>query len=221
MLELANVDGASTVIIAIPNAFEAGQAIEQCRKINPKLLIVARAHSDEEEAHLKHLGADDVIMGEREIGLGMVDVVSRDSRAVAEITAADAVASALAPLAAAGAAGKVDATRLEAAVEAAQAIVQHADTGPAEPPAMVAAFGEEPELVAPIEAPVEPPHPQVQPFVPETPKPVEPARVAGVPFHRPRCRRRQTRYSTRKCHRRSERDGTVTLAVAIWRGFGL
>lgn len=183
VLELANVDGASTVIIAIPNAFEAGQATEQCRKHNSKLLIVARAHSDEEEAHLKHLGADVVILGEREIGLGMVDVISRDSRAVAEITAADAVESALAPLAAAGAAGKVDATRLEAAVEAAQAIVQHADSGPAEPPAMVAAFGEEPERVASLEAPVEPPHPQVQPFVPETPKPVEPARIAGVPFH--------------------------------------
>jgi monovalent cation:H+ antiporter-2, CPA2 family len=180
VLELANVDGASTVIIAIPNAFEAGQATEQCRKHNGKLLIVARAHSDEEEAHLKHLGADVVILGEREIGLGMVDVISRDSQAVAEITAADAVESALAPLVAAGPLQEVDTDRLEAAVEAAQAAVRHADSGPAEPPDVVPAFGEELETAAP--EPPAPMEPAVTPFVPPSVRPAEPARVAGVPF---------------------------------------
>ena len=63
VLALANVVGAITVVIAIPNAFEAGQATEQCRKLNPKLAIIARAHSDEEEGHLMHLGANRVIMG--------------------------------------------------------------------------------------------------------------------------------------------------------------
>lgn len=95
VLTLANVSAASCVLIGIPNTFEAGQATEQCRKANPSAVIVARAHSDEEEAHLKGLGATVVIMGEREIGLGMVDIISRDSKAVAEITAADAVAQAL------------------------------------------------------------------------------------------------------------------------------
>ena len=36
-LALANVAGAKIVLIAIPNAFEAGQAVEQCRKLNPDL----------------------------------------------------------------------------------------------------------------------------------------------------------------------------------------
>jgi CPA2 family monovalent cation:H+ antiporter-2 len=74
-LDLANVAGASTVIIAIPNAFEAGQATEQSRRLNPGVRIVARAHSDEEEGHLMHLGADAVVMGEREIGLGMLSLL--------------------------------------------------------------------------------------------------------------------------------------------------
>lgn len=95
VLTRANVADATTAIIAIPNAFEAGQAVEQCRDLNPGLVILARAHFDEEEQHLLDLGADTVIMGEREIGLGMVELVTRDSTAVAEITAADAVAAAL------------------------------------------------------------------------------------------------------------------------------
>jgi CPA2 family monovalent cation:H+ antiporter-2 len=149
VLHLANVEGASTVVIAIPNAFEAGQATEQARKLNPKVLIVARGHSDEEEIHLKSLGADVVIIGEREIGLGMVDVINRDSSAVAEITAADAVASALAPLAVAAATAgpklPADPNLLAEAIEAAQEHGQHADSGPAEPPAVVSSYGEEPD----------------------------------------------------------------------------
>ncbi len=146
VLTLANVAGASGVVIAIPNAFEAGQAVEQARKQNPQVLIVARAHSDEEETHLKALGANVVILGEREIGLGMVDVINRDSKAVAEITAADAVESVLAPLAAAGATRlPADPNLLAEAIEAAQVEVQHVDSGPAEPPAVVSAYGEEPD----------------------------------------------------------------------------
>jgi CPA2 family monovalent cation:H+ antiporter-2 len=72
-LAMANVPGATAVVIAIPNAFEAAQATEQCRKLNPAVRIVARAHSDEEEAYLGQLGADKVVMGEREIALGMLD----------------------------------------------------------------------------------------------------------------------------------------------------
>ncbi len=75
-LALANVGEARAIIIAIPNAFEAGQAVEQCHKINPALRIVARAHADEEIAYLHGLGAERVIMGEREIGLGMLEWVN-------------------------------------------------------------------------------------------------------------------------------------------------
>src|SRR5690606_13268699 len=75
-LKLANIEGAATVIVAIPNAFEAGQAVVQCRRANPEVRIVARAHSDEEQAYLADLGANTVIMGEREIGMAMLDLVT-------------------------------------------------------------------------------------------------------------------------------------------------
>lgn len=160
VLGLANVAGATTVIIAIPNAFEAGQAVEQCRKLNAGLVIIARSHSEEEEQHLIHLGANTVIMGEREIGLGMVDLVTRDSVAVAEITATDAVAAALGtsltpsmPGFAASPFRPAPAVPVEDAAPDAQALLEmidaaqvaHVDQGPAEPPAVVSAFGEEPD----------------------------------------------------------------------------
>ncbi len=72
-LGLANIAGARSLVIAIPNAFEACSIAEQGRTINPSILIVARAHSDAEVDELRQYGADTVIMGEREIALGMVD----------------------------------------------------------------------------------------------------------------------------------------------------
>ncbi len=72
VLKLANLPAAACLMIAIPNGFEAGTVCEVGRKLNPSVRIIARAHSDEEAEHLRHLGADTVIMGEREIGLGML-----------------------------------------------------------------------------------------------------------------------------------------------------
>ncbi|MDB5588435.1 MAG: sodium:proton antiporter [Devosia sp.] len=72
VLKLANLAQAKVLMMAIPNGFEAGTVVEVGRKINPGIRILARAHSEDEENHLRHLGADQVIMGEREIGLGML-----------------------------------------------------------------------------------------------------------------------------------------------------
>jgi CPA2 family monovalent cation:H+ antiporter-2 len=82
-LQLAGIAEAHSLYVAIPNAFEAGQTIEQARKANPNLLIAARAHSDEEAEYLQQLGADHVIMGEREIALGMLDRLENDPRSKA------------------------------------------------------------------------------------------------------------------------------------------
>jgi CPA2 family monovalent cation:H+ antiporter-2 len=73
VLKAANLPEARQLFIAIPNAFEAGQVIAQARSLKPTLPIVARAHFDAEVDHLKNLGADIVIMGEREIARGMID----------------------------------------------------------------------------------------------------------------------------------------------------
>ncbi|BAB50172.1 cation:proton antiporter [Mesorhizobium japonicum] len=71
----ANPEDASRLILAIPNAFEAGQIVLRARAANPGINVVARAHSDAEVEHLKGLGADTVIMGEREIARGIVEEV--------------------------------------------------------------------------------------------------------------------------------------------------
>lgn len=73
----ANPRGAKRLILAIPNAFEAGQIVLRARAANPDINVIARAHSDAEVEHLKGLGADTVIMGEREIARGIVEEVLR------------------------------------------------------------------------------------------------------------------------------------------------
>ncbi len=75
----ANPEGAKRLILAIPNAFEAGQIVLRARAANPAINVVARAHSDAEVEHLKGLGADTVIMGEREIARGIVEEVLGDA----------------------------------------------------------------------------------------------------------------------------------------------
>ncbi|RWQ46962.1 YbaL family putative K(+) efflux transporter [Mesorhizobium sp.] len=77
----ANPEGAKRLILAIPNAFEAGQIVLRARAANPKINVIARAHSDAEVEHLKGLGADTVIMGEREIARGIVEEVLAASKA--------------------------------------------------------------------------------------------------------------------------------------------
>lgn len=72
VLRAANLDSARCMVVAIPNAIEAGQVIRQARLLNPGLPIIARAHSDAQVDHLTGLGADTVIMGEREIARGIV-----------------------------------------------------------------------------------------------------------------------------------------------------
>jgi monovalent cation:H+ antiporter-2, CPA2 family len=86
----ANLGAACCLLVAIPDAFEGGQAVMQARKANPDLLIIARAHSEEEVLHLKKHGATTVIMGELEIAKAMIEdvrksvTVARPSPEVAE-----------------------------------------------------------------------------------------------------------------------------------------
>jgi len=73
ILESANVADARLLINAIPNVFESGQIVERARALNSSIEIIVRAHSDAEVEHLKHHGAEVVIMGEREIARRMID----------------------------------------------------------------------------------------------------------------------------------------------------
>lgn len=76
VLARAHLGAASKLLIAIPEGFEAGGIAERARRINPALPVIARAHSDEEVAHLERLGARHVVMGEREIAGRMLELAA-------------------------------------------------------------------------------------------------------------------------------------------------
>jgi CPA2 family monovalent cation:H+ antiporter-2 len=82
VLAAANVAAARCLFVAIPDAFEAGQIVQQARAAAPDLAIFARAHSDAEVEHLRKCGATTTIMGEREIALAMVGL-AKSAKAVA------------------------------------------------------------------------------------------------------------------------------------------
>lgn len=73
VLRQARLDEASTLLIAIPEGVEAGAIVRRARAINPQLVIVARAHSDEEVTDLVRRGADHVVMAERETASRMAE----------------------------------------------------------------------------------------------------------------------------------------------------
>jgi hypothetical protein len=148
---------------------------------------------------LRDLGAQDVIMGEREIGLGMLELAEGETPSLAAttvdaFTTARALSDQPAPILAAmpvletaepAAVVPTPAMPppevLEAAIEAAHP--EHTVSGPAEPPEMVPALGEmpaEPAEPAPIAAVVEP---AVAPPPPPRPKPSAPASTPGAAFN--------------------------------------
>ncbi len=71
MMELAQVERARWLLLAIPDALEAGQIIAHARQLNMDIDVVAHAHSNAQRLHLEKQGANHTIMGEREIADGM------------------------------------------------------------------------------------------------------------------------------------------------------
>jgi monovalent cation:H+ antiporter-2, CPA2 family len=76
VLQSANLPEARCLLVAIPDAFEGGQVVQQARAINPSLTIIARAHSQEATDHLQRHGANLVVMGEHEIAKAMLDNIA-------------------------------------------------------------------------------------------------------------------------------------------------
>jgi CPA2 family monovalent cation:H+ antiporter-2 len=73
VLAAANLPAARCLLVAIPDAFEGGTAVDLGRKANPQLKIIARSHSEEETAYLLKHGANEVVMGEHEIAKAMIE----------------------------------------------------------------------------------------------------------------------------------------------------
>ena len=83
VLHEAGIEHASKLLIAIPEGFEGGAVAERARELNPKLPIIARAHSDEEVEHLRSLGAQHVVMAERETAKRMFTLAAEVGAAAA------------------------------------------------------------------------------------------------------------------------------------------
>ena len=73
-LEAAGIREASTLLLAIPEGFEAGAIFQHVQGLNSTIRVIARAHSDAEVEHLERLGVPDVVMGEREIAARMLSL---------------------------------------------------------------------------------------------------------------------------------------------------
>jgi CPA2 family monovalent cation:H+ antiporter-2 len=68
VLDSARVADAHACIVCLPDALATRQAVSYARLRNPRIEIVARAHSDAEEADLRGLGVARVVVAERELG---------------------------------------------------------------------------------------------------------------------------------------------------------
>ena len=75
VIRAANLAAARCLLVAIPDAFEGGQVVEQARKRNAALPIIARAHSETEIEHLKKHGATVVVMAEHEAAKAMLAAI--------------------------------------------------------------------------------------------------------------------------------------------------
>jgi CPA2 family monovalent cation:H+ antiporter-2 len=72
LLEHAGLDQARVLIVAIPDLPAARHVVEHARRLGgPRLHVVARTHVESEWAYLRAHGADEVVLGERELAIEM------------------------------------------------------------------------------------------------------------------------------------------------------
>lgn len=73
ILAHADLANAECLYVAVPDGFEAAEIVEEAKRTNPALKIVARVHSRDDADHLKSLGVDRIVAGEEELAKGMVN----------------------------------------------------------------------------------------------------------------------------------------------------
>ncbi|WP_264272984.1 YbaL family putative K(+) efflux transporter [Duffyella gerundensis] len=77
-MQLARLDCARWLIVTIPNGYESGEVVTAARAKYPDLTIIARAHYDDEVSYIFDRGANQVIMGEREIASSMLKLLQQE-----------------------------------------------------------------------------------------------------------------------------------------------
>ncbi len=67
MLEAAGIDKARVLLVATAESWQARRVVELARAANPRLAILPRTHSEAEQVALQKRGADQAVLGEREL----------------------------------------------------------------------------------------------------------------------------------------------------------
>ncbi|EKN6254451.1 TPA: Kef family K(+) transporter [Yersinia enterocolitica] len=75
IMSLARLDCARWLLLTIPNGYEAGEIVASARIKRLDLEIIARAHYDDEVVYISDRGANQVVMGEREIANSMLNML--------------------------------------------------------------------------------------------------------------------------------------------------
>ena len=84
VLEAAGLRYARLLVVATPDSFQARRIVELARNLNPTVDVVVRTHSADEFRALEELGANRVVMGERELARGMLEFSLRSLGVPAE-----------------------------------------------------------------------------------------------------------------------------------------
>ena len=77
IMNLAHLDCARWLLLTIPNGYEAGEIVTTAREKCPNIEIIARAHYDDEVDYIMERGANQVVMGEREIANTMLTLLEK------------------------------------------------------------------------------------------------------------------------------------------------
>ncbi|MDR7418276.1 MAG: cation:proton antiporter [Armatimonadota bacterium] len=72
-LRKSGAAGAQLAVLAIPDSVKAALALARLRSLNPRIMLLARAHNRDDRARLLAAGATEVILPEVEAGLTLVD----------------------------------------------------------------------------------------------------------------------------------------------------
>jgi CPA2 family monovalent cation:H+ antiporter-2 len=84
VLETAGIAQARLLVVATPHSLQARRIVELARQHNPVIEVVVRTHSDDELHELEKLGANRIVMGERELARGMTEFSLRSLGVPAE-----------------------------------------------------------------------------------------------------------------------------------------
>ncbi|BDH46775.1 Kef family K(+) transporter [Salmonella enterica subsp. enterica serovar Choleraesuis] len=77
IMSLAHLECARWLLLTIPNGYEAGEIVVKAREKCPDIEIIARAHYDDEVEYIVERGANEVVMGEREIANTMLSLIEK------------------------------------------------------------------------------------------------------------------------------------------------